>query len=145
MRLVRSTSTLWAVVYASARDLARFGLLYLRRGRWGDQQVIPAEWVDESTRPYSITNSGSGYGYLWWTAPPEQPFLSVPPGSYFAAGNGGQYVFVIPANDLVIVHLARMDFGWRGTAERRRADASISTAVTHPRRSTHKPMNDERR
>ena len=97
------------VFYASARDLARFGLLYLRRGRWGDQQVIPAEWVDKSTRPYSITNSGSGYGYLWWTAPPEQPFLSVPPGSYFAAGNGGQYVVVIPANDLVIVHLARMD------------------------------------
>ena len=97
------------VFYASARDLARFGLLYLRRGRWGDQQVIPAEWVEESTRPYSTTNSGSGYGYLWWTAPPEQPFLSVPPGSYFAAGNGGQYVVVIPANDLVIVHLARMD------------------------------------
>jgi CubicO group peptidase (beta-lactamase class C family) len=52
------------VFYASARDLARFGLLYLRRGRWGDQQVIPAEWVDESTRPYSTTNFGSGYAYL---------------------------------------------------------------------------------
>jgi CubicO group peptidase (beta-lactamase class C family) len=92
------------VFYASARDLARFGLLYLRRGRWDDRQVIPAEWVDESTRPYSTTNSVSGYGYLWWTAAPGR----LPAGSYFAAGNGGQYVFVIPADDLVIVHLARM-------------------------------------
>ena len=92
------------VFYASARDLARFGLLYLRRGRWRDEQVIPAEWVDESTKPYSTTNFGSGYGYLWWTAAPGR----LPTGSYFAAGNGGQYVFVIPADDLVIVHLARM-------------------------------------
>jgi CubicO group peptidase (beta-lactamase class C family) len=59
------------VFFASARDLARFGLLYLRHGRWREQQVIPAEWVDESTSPYSTTNSGSGYGYLWWTAPSE--------------------------------------------------------------------------
>ena len=88
----------------SARDLARFGLLYLRHGRWHDEQVIPAEWVDESTRPFSTTNFASGYGYLWWNAAPGR----LPAGSYFAAGNGGQYVFVIPADDLVVVHLARM-------------------------------------
>ena len=98
------------VFYASARDLARFGLLYLRHGRWRDQQVIPAEWVDESTRPYSTTNSGSGYGYLWWTAAPGR----LPAGSYFAAGNGGQYVFLIPADDMVIVHLAHMKSGVGG-------------------------------
>ncbi len=92
------------VFYASARDLARFGLLYLRRGRWGDDQIVPAEWVDQSTRPYSTTNYGSSYGYLWWTAASGR----LPEGSYFAAGNGGQYVLVIPADDLVIVHLARM-------------------------------------
>jgi CubicO group peptidase (beta-lactamase class C family) len=92
------------VFYASARDLARFGQLYLRHGRWRDEQIIPAEWVDESTRSYSTTNFGSGYGYLWWTAAPGR----LPTGSYFAAGSGGQYVFVIPADDLVIVHLARM-------------------------------------
>jgi CubicO group peptidase (beta-lactamase class C family) len=92
------------VFYASARDLARFGLLYVRRGRWRDQQVIPAEWVEESTKPYSTTDVGSGYAYLWWTAAPGR----LPAGSYFAASNGGQYVFIVPADDLVVVHLARM-------------------------------------
>ena len=96
--------------YASARDLARFGLLYLHRGLWRDQQIIPASWVDDSMRPYSTTNLGSGYGYLWWTAFPDRPLTSMnlPAGSYFALGNGGQLVIVIPADDLVIVHLARM-------------------------------------
>lgn len=88
------------------RDLDRFGLLYLRHGRWRDQQVIPTQWIEESTRPYSTTNSGSGYGYLWWTS--ARVATGLPAGSYFAAGNGGQYVFVIPADDLVIVHLVSM-------------------------------------
>ena len=51
----------------SARDLARFALLYLKKGRWQDRQVIPRTWVDESTRAYSHSEFGPGYGYLWWT------------------------------------------------------------------------------
>ncbi|MGO9999931.1 MAG: serine hydrolase domain-containing protein [Acetobacteraceae bacterium] len=96
--------------FASARDLARFGLLYLHRGIWGDRQIIPASWVDASVKPYSTTNTGSGYGYLWWTAFADRPLISMglPAGSYFAAGNGSQFVIVIPTSDLVIVHLARM-------------------------------------
>jgi CubicO group peptidase (beta-lactamase class C family) len=120
--------------YASARDLARFDLLYLRHGRWRDEQIIPVEWADESTRPYSTTNFGSGYGYLWWTAPPER----LPVGSYFAAGNGGQYVFVIPADDLVIVHLGRMK-SIGGGACGLRTDASLPTAFTHARREPRRP------
>jgi CubicO group peptidase (beta-lactamase class C family) len=53
----------------SARDLARFALLYLHKGRWQDMQVVPAPWVDESTRTYSNSEWGPGYGYLWWTGP----------------------------------------------------------------------------
>lgn len=96
--------------FASARDLARFGLLYLRRGLWGDRQIIPASWVDTSVKPYSTTNTGSGYGYLWRTAFPGRPLISMglPAGSYFAVGNGGQFVIVVPSSDFVIVHLARM-------------------------------------
>ena len=94
--------------HASARDLARFGLLFLRMGRWGNKQVIPASWVQESTRPYSTTNRRTGYGYLWWTTVPDQPSrVRAPPGTYWAEGNGGQIVFVVPAYDLVVVHLAR--------------------------------------
>jgi CubicO group peptidase (beta-lactamase class C family) len=97
------------VFYASARDLARFGLLYLRHGRWGDKQIIPAEWVDRSTKAYSTTDRNLGYGYLWWIVPPDPPAaLASPPGTFFALGNGGQFVIVIPAYDLVVVHLARM-------------------------------------
>ncbi len=111
-RYYRETSSNYPayLFFASARDLARFGLLFLHHGRWRNQQVIPAAWVDESTRPYSTTEGGAGYGYLWWTAFSDRPLPAwhLPPGSYFANGNGGQMVFVIPSDDLVIVHLARM-------------------------------------
>jgi CubicO group peptidase (beta-lactamase class C family) len=98
------------VFYASARDLARFGLLYLHRGHWHDRQIIPAAWVDDSIKPYSTTDGGGGYGYLWWTTLADQPLVSMhlPAGSYFAVGHGGQYIFVIPSKDMVVVHLARM-------------------------------------
>src|SRR6202451_1691511 len=50
----------------SARDFARFALLYLHGGKWNDTQIVPQEWVKASTQPYSDAPSG-GYGYLWWT------------------------------------------------------------------------------
>jgi CubicO group peptidase (beta-lactamase class C family) len=93
----------------SARDLARFALLYLRKGRWQDRQIIPAAWVEESTRAYSHSEFGPGYGYLWWTEPIGNgvaPAVSLPEGTFYAAGTGGQYAFVIPAHDLVILHRA---------------------------------------
>ncbi|HUB10931.1 MAG TPA: serine hydrolase [Acetobacteraceae bacterium] len=95
--------------FASARDLARFGLLYLRGGRWRDQQIIPAEWVRESTQSYSVVSRHAGYGYLWWAILPHQldPPLNVPPGTYWALGYGGQMVCVIPAYNMVVTHLAR--------------------------------------
>jgi len=96
--------------YASARDLARFGLLMLRKGRWHDRQIIPEAWVEESTRSYSATTRRTGYGYLWWTLAPDGPSrVKAPPGTYWAEGNGGQIVFVAPAFDLVAVHLARRE------------------------------------
>ena len=98
------------------RDLAKFGALYLERGRWGDEQIVPAEWVDESTR-FHIEKTGSspveygdiaeaehGYGYLWhvdryrFADGFEIEFAE-------ASGNGGQRVFVVPDLDLLVVHL----------------------------------------
>jgi len=90
----------------SARDLARFALLYLRGGMWAGRQVVPADWVRESTHAYSATDSGTGYGYLWWTGTfgdPPYRGTSLPVGSFFAWGAGGQFAFVIPADDLVVV------------------------------------------
>jgi CubicO group peptidase (beta-lactamase class C family) len=90
----------------STRDFARFALLYLHKGQWNKSQIIPADWVETSTRPYSDTTSG-GYGYLWWTAdsasgrPPETPF---PSGSFWAEGNLGQYAVIVPSLDLIVVN-----------------------------------------
>ena len=90
----------------SARDLARFALLYLRDGTWNGRQVVPAAWVRESTQPYSDTGPAGrplGYGYLWWTAPREGDAGPLGPGWYAAMGAGGQYAFVSHAHDLVVV------------------------------------------
>ena len=84
----------------SARDLARFALLYLYKGRWQDRQVVPARWVEESTQAYSQSGFGPGYGYLWWIGPINSgfaPSVELPEGTFFAQGVGGQYAFVIPA------------------------------------------------
>jgi CubicO group peptidase (beta-lactamase class C family) len=90
----------------SARDFARFGLLYLHHGRWNGVQVVPEGWVAESTRPYSDTESG-GYGYLWWTgnsASGSRQEIEFPKGSFWAEGHLGQYAVVVPSLDLVIVN-----------------------------------------
>jgi CubicO group peptidase (beta-lactamase class C family) len=94
----------------SARDLARFGLLYLNKGAWAGKQIVPADWVRESTRPYSEQpSSGLGYGYLWWTAPPTPGPGWIPEGTFIAWGAGGQHAFVIPAYDLVVVNRVDRD------------------------------------
>jgi CubicO group peptidase (beta-lactamase class C family) len=91
----------------SARDLARFALLYLHKGSWAGRQIVPREWVQESTHAYSRSPFGEGYGYLWWTDYLDgavAPTVTLPEGSFMALGAGGQYAVVIPALDLVIVH-----------------------------------------
>ncbi len=85
----------------SARDLARFCLLYPRKGAWGDKRIVPAAWVAESTQPYSDAGRGRSYGYLWWTASPQPHLFGE--GWFSALGAGGQYGFVKPALDLVVV------------------------------------------
>jgi CubicO group peptidase (beta-lactamase class C family) len=97
----------------STRDLARFGLLFLRNGRWSDQQVVPADWVRESTASHSVIGPQSGYGYLWWTGEGTGglPNVDEGPGSYYASGAYGQNVIVMPSRDLVVVHRVDSDAG----------------------------------
>jgi CubicO group peptidase (beta-lactamase class C family) len=93
----------------SARDLARFALLYLRKGQWEGRQIVPQHWVAASTQPYSRSKWGPGYGYLWWSGPINNqiaPIVNLPKGTFFAQGAGGQFAFVIPEFDLVVVHRA---------------------------------------
>jgi len=95
----------------STRDAARFGLLFLRNGRWGGRQVVPADWVRESTTSHSTIGPQSGYGYLWWTGEGAGGFPNVDegPGTYWASGFGGQNVIVLPSRNLVVVHRVDTD------------------------------------
>jgi CubicO group peptidase (beta-lactamase class C family) len=96
----------------SARDLARFALLYLHQGNWAGHQIVPREWVEESTRRHSRASFGFGYGYLWWTGfmgGDVAPTVTLPEGSFSAQGAGGQYALVVPALDLVVVHRVDRD------------------------------------
>lgn len=99
----------------STRDLARFGLMFLRQGRWRSEQVVPANWVATSVLPLSDAGPRGGYGYMWWTerAGTGLPGVVLPAGSYSAQGLGGQSCLVIPSLDLVIVH--RVDTDKKGT------------------------------
>jgi len=90
----------------SARDLARFGLLFARNGRWEDEQIIPQAWVAESTASYSDAGFAGGYGYMWWVAADGRHLLNVllPDGSFSARGYRGHFLLVVPQWDLIIVH-----------------------------------------
>jgi CubicO group peptidase (beta-lactamase class C family) len=95
----------------SARDLARFGQLYLQSGEWDGRTVIPAEWVETSTRTYSSDPrfDGMGYGYMWWTLTRDALGGGWPADCYFAEGYGGHMCIVVPDLDTVIVHRANTD------------------------------------
>ena len=83
------------------RDMAKIGFLMLNRGRWNGKQVISEKWINESTKDHVKSKSHTGYGYLWWTG--KQLFSKQIIAGYWAAGNGGNYIFVCPALDLVAV------------------------------------------
>jgi CubicO group peptidase (beta-lactamase class C family) len=95
----------------TARDMARFGLLMLRKGQWNGTQIIPADWVNESTEAHSDARlyGSDAYGYMWWVAKDglrykHMPGVNLKQGTYSARGHGGHYIFVIPDYDMVIVH-----------------------------------------
>lgn len=98
------------------RDMLKFGQLYLDRGRWNGEQLLPWQWIDESTRPGLVGPRGrgriyGGYGYLWWLRGHRER------GAYIASGYGGQYIYVAPAEDLVVVVISTeisKGRGWRG-------------------------------
>lgn len=93
----------------SARDMARLGLLYQRNGQWEDKQVIPKEWVEESTKGYSSARPGVDYGYLWWVAKGWLLGSQISGTAYRAEGFGGQFIVIMPQEKLVIVHVSNYD------------------------------------
>ena len=88
-------------VNARARDFARFGMLFAKEGNWRGKQLISRVWVEESTRPDTSADPSRDYQYFWWVNTPNGK------NHFSAQGNYGQYIYVAPEKDLVIVRLGK--------------------------------------
>lgn len=84
-------------INARARDYAKIGRLYLNQGNWNGEQIVSRTWVQASTHPSNTGGSAAYYQYQWW--------LPSKTGDFLAQGILGQYIYVNPAKNLVIVRL----------------------------------------
>ena len=84
--------------FCTARDFARFGLLYMRGGLWDGVQVLPKAWIDQARTPTPNVpdDEPMGYGAYWW-------LNMAGPGSFSANGYDGQYIVLVPEKDLILV------------------------------------------
>ncbi len=114
----------------SAKDLARFGLLFLRNGKWKNKQVIPANWIKRSTSAYSFDKDvNEGFGDMWFISNDKASKLKM----FSSMGNGGQCLSILPKEDLIFVHRVNT-FEWKRVGNRERLvlfgkilDAKIGT------------------
>ena len=113
-------TTTYAGIQGTAQEYAKLGLLYLNKGMWDGEQIVPAEWVEKTTQGDAPCEDW--YRYLWHQNPPArlgaQPadcdalfcpptaYADLPPDTYFAEGINGQFIFIIPSADMVVVRLA---------------------------------------
>lgn len=94
-------------VNARARDFAKLGRLYLNKGNWNGQQLVSRQWVETSTAIDTTKGSSQYYQYCWW--------LPTSSGDFMAIGILGQYIYVNPAKNMVIVRMGKQVGGadWR--------------------------------
>ena len=100
-------------IQATVREFAKFGHLYLNKGRWDSRQVVPETWVEESLAPVRSPSNGEvisdEYGYQWWLLPSLIGYEHsiIPPSTFLAWGIFSQQIFIIPEEDIVAVRV-----GW---------------------------------
>lgn len=94
-------------VWINAQDMARFGYLWLRGGRWGNRQIIPPDYVKTALTPSA---HGPDYGFLWWLNTQGKSMAGLPANAFEARGAGSNTIFVSPNHDLVVV------WRWHGNA-----------------------------
>lgn len=96
--------------YATARDFARFGLLYLNNGKWNGEQILPENWLAQTITP-ATADKRKHYGYQFWlngldkNEPAGKWYPDVPGDMFFCDGYGGQGIYIIPSKKLVVVRL----------------------------------------
>ncbi len=84
----------WGDLHIKPEDAAKLGLLWLQRGMWDGQQIIPTDWTSQAVRAHSrLVGTEYGYGYGWWVSPVD----------FYALGREGQYIRVIPSLNTVVV------------------------------------------
>ena len=107
------TATAWGLML-TVRDYAKFGYLFLNKGRWEDRRIVSEEWVEKATKTDPGVAMWQAYGYLWhvnlplrlkWSGSRESR-KDIPADGYMAEGVLGQNIFIIPSKDLVIVRVA---------------------------------------
>lgn len=82
-------------LFISTRDMARFGLLFLNKGKWQDQQLVSQEWITEIIQP---SQAKTDYGLMWWLNYEKDTLVN-----YYAAGFGGNFITIDPSKNLVVV------------------------------------------
>jgi len=87
----------WADLHMHPQDMAKLGYLYLRNGKWEDQQIVSAQWVRQSVSSHVTVRPGIGYGYGWWINLDRDPQIPE------AEGRGGQRISIVPDKDAVVV------------------------------------------
>ena len=91
-------------MYLTPRDMMKFGELYLNKGKLFGKQILSENWIQDSFKNYRVlenTNDKNGYGYLWWHYTYQYNGTSIK--SKEARGAGGQYIFVLPKLEMVVV------------------------------------------
>jgi CubicO group peptidase (beta-lactamase class C family) len=86
-------------MWLKPHDMAKFGWLFLNKGRWNNKQILPSAWVDVSTRGHIDATLFDQYGYQWWVDSA---------GFYMAVGYKGQFIFVVPQKNLVVVFTSNL-------------------------------------
>ncbi|KAA3665551.1 MAG: class C beta-lactamase-related serine hydrolase [Chloroflexi bacterium] len=88
-------------------DMLKFGQLYLQQGNWQGKQIISQEWVTQSTQP-SVYMDNYNYAYQWWRFTDNNPIVSdlAQNDIYYAWGYGGNFIFIVPHLDLIVVTTA---------------------------------------
>jgi CubicO group peptidase (beta-lactamase class C family) len=121
-------------VYTNARDLARFGLLYLNGGQWHGKRIVPESWIRFARTPAPATRDrGHYYGAQFWLVPDE--LTELPQDTYSTAGSRGQFTIIIPSYDLVIV---RRGEDWLGNDEMSNWDLTREVLKAFPKRTGEK-------
>lgn len=95
----QGTEKTFCCINARARDFAKIGRLYLNKGKWNGKQIVSEKWVEESTKVDTRDGSVSFYQYQWW--------LPSTTGDFMAEGILGQYIYVNPSKNMVIVRMGK--------------------------------------